>query len=110
MTNLEKRLVSLSNFGICIYHADGHRWIEFCDDFNESFNFEEQLKEYGVALNNKIYGTLSDALDIIDRCLCIMGKGTLLDNFWMDEEDIVGSFGFDDSRIDRVEKNKGGLY
>lgn len=110
MTNLEKRLVTLSNMGICIIHRDGHRWIESIQGFGEDFDLHEELKNNGISLNNKIYGTLSDALDIIDKCLLKMGHNSLLESFWMDEEDIIGTFGNDDSRIDFVEKGKGGLY
>ena len=108
LTTLEKRLVVANNLGIIITHADGHRWIE--SHKIGCFDFDAKLKADGISLNNKIYGSLEDALDIIDECLKMMCLLTLEDNFWGDESDILGSDGLDKSRIDIVKYGEGGLY
>lgn len=109
MTDLEKRLIVLSHLGITIEHCNGHRYI-YCRE-TEDFDFDRILNLNGVSLNNKIYGTLLDALDIIDYCLVKCNCKTLLDNFWFDEFDISGDRKrpFDSSRVDLVERGKGGL-
>ena len=109
MTSLEKRLIVLSNLGIRIEHKDGHRWIE--DEATEYFHFDYILKKHGILLNNKIYGSLEDALDIIDHCLINMGKGSLEEMYYYDDHEILRTEEeIDKSRIDFVEKGKGGLF
>ena len=107
MTQLEKRLIVLSQLGIRIEHRDGHRWIEYTP--SDTFDFEHMLKMDGILLNNKIYGTLEDALNIIDRCLTRCNVKTLLENFWYEEREIIGEGIFDETRIDYVEQGQGGL-
>ena len=108
LTDLEKRLISLSNLGIIIEHSSGHRWIYSKD--TESFDFNLELEKHGVCLNNKIYGSLIDTLDIIDKCLELIGHKSLLESYWMDIEDILFKHTFDESRIDVREPNNGGIY
>lgn len=109
MTSLEKRLITAMNIGITIEHMDGHRWIQSHE--TEYFNFDLELSKNGIALNNKIYGTVEDALDIIDYCLMLMGKKKLEDGCWFHIDDIIGTYkGFDMSRITITENGKGGVF
>lgn len=107
LTDLEKRLIVLSHLGITVNYADGHRWIYAIEGSGYDFNYE--LKKHGIMLNNKIYGSLSSALDIIDRCLELMGHKSLLESFFMDEYDILIPHRLDNTRIDIVGTNEGGL-
>lgn len=109
LTNLEKRLIAAMDYGIRIKSKDGHRWIECSDvDLYNFDSFDAFLQEHGILLNNKIYGTYEDALDLIDKCFVMGGHKTLLESFWQDDDDVKGFLNQSD-RIDRREKGKGGL-
>lgn len=66
---LTKRLLACSQLGIVIGCADGHRWIQ-CMTGAHGFNLEDAFKEKFTRLfNNKVYGSLADALNYIDFLL-----------------------------------------
>ena len=112
MTNLEKRLVALSHLGINITHESGHRWIE--SNENSDFDFHEYLNKTGIILNNKIYGGVEDALNVIDACFKQNSDDTLLEFFekYIEEEACKQYYetAQEQNRIDLVEKGQGGLY
>jgi len=99
------RLATASNLGITIEHADGHRWIRSRP--TNWFDFDEVLRERGVLLNNKIYGSVEAALDTIDAALRLCGHKTLEENCWFSDD--IYSSGHDESRITKVSTGKGGL-
>jgi hypothetical protein len=96
-------LYSASKLGIFITEADGHYWINCCDV--DQFNFNKVLHEFGVLVNNKIYEGPLQALSVINKALKLCGYEEGLD-VNLDE---FGSPKLDESRIDIVEKGKGGL-
>jgi hypothetical protein len=109
LTDFEKRLITAMDYGIRIESRDGHRWIECSDvDLHNFYSFDAFLRRHGILLNNKIYGTYEDALDLIDKCFVMAGHKTLLESFWQDDDDVKGCLNQKD-RIDKVEKGGGGL-
>ncbi len=107
MSDLEKRLISAMAMGIRIEFQDGHRWI--ISEPTEYFDFDNELCKHGIKINDKIYGGLIQALDIIDECLLKMDKETLLEMYWY-PDDYITSIHEPHNRIDIVSDNSGGLY
>ena len=99
---LAKRLLAANQLGIYIKSADGHRWLvtgcppqqtstcEASSELMES-NFNATLQEQGIFVNNKVYGSFSEALDIIETALRKYNgnKKGLLDIF---NEDVSNNF------------------
>lgn len=109
MTDLEKRLVALSSLGIWIEHADGHRWIRSAETYND-FSYHDLLESHGIAVNNKIYGGVEEALDVVDRSLELVKAASLLTQFErMGEESVTARSVCAESRIHITKIGKGGL-
>lgn len=110
-TYRERRLIAAMSLGIHIEFQDGHRWIEAADFLDGDVGFSGRLKAYGLLLNNKIYGGVDEALDVIDEALKAMDDKTLAERFnaYFDEEEhVTGRSSYSD-RVDMVEPGKGGL-
>mgnify|MGYP003558735722 CR=1 FL=1 len=103
--NLFKRLLVMNHRGIYLQSADGHIWIK--NDPESDYPLADELTN--VMLNNKIYGGIVQAVDTFDEALRIQGLPSLLEMF---DEDVLfmGRGGVDESRIDKVESGKGGMY
>jgi hypothetical protein len=104
--NLFKRLLMLNQKGVYLNGADGHVWIEA----DEEADYPLQLKN--VAVNNKIYGGVIQAIDVMDVALRMDGQPDLMDtwNEWGKDVLFLGRGEFDKSRIDMVDDERGGLY
>jgi len=107
---LSERLLACMQLGITLHGADGHIWIEIDKNIDEYHTFEHMLVDNGISLNNKIYGGILEALDTIDECLKIDSADFNLEEFYNPDIQFLGEPGPDMSRIDMVEKGKGGLY
>lgn len=114
MSDLEKKLIILSYLGITIEHADGHRWIEYHETIN-GFSFDKELKEHGLLLNNKIYGGVLQAINVIDRAIYYMWEMDLLEFYnkiFLSQNygvEINWDSGHEDNRIKITETGEGGL-
>lgn len=104
--NLFKRLLMLNQRGVYLQGRDGHVWIE-----NDS-EIEYPFVLHSVMVNNKIYGGVIQAIEVIDEALQIDGQGSLIDEWEKHGVHVLnlGYGGVDKSRIDKVSKGKGGLY
>jgi hypothetical protein len=110
LTSLEKVLMVISAHGIWIEHKDGHRWIE-CNPEPELTNFDEDLREAGVLLNNKIYGGVYEAIYVLNEAWKrVYGMSIVaeFEKYWEKEWD-VELYKTDHKRITLVEEGKGGL-
>lgn len=110
ITRREKRLIAAMCHGVYIDHRDGHRWIE-CDRDKE-YNLHEMLRREGVMLNNKIYGGVDEALDVIDQALTSADFLSLEHDFdaSFDAGDVECRSLYADSRVDTVLKGTGGVF
>ena len=111
MTNYEKmfkQLFVLNDSGIYLTIDSGHTWIENTDESSAN----RHLMEAGISVNNKIYGGIAQALDVMDEALQRAGCSSLVEVFDMMESDgyVIGKGGIDESRIDKTNKNEGGMY
>lgn len=77
LTDLEKKLIALSSLGICIQHADGHRWIVCLDEWQDVHNNSSfsELHDF----NSKVYGSVYAAIQYIDYILSRDNKTSLLE-------------------------------
>lgn len=109
MESLSKRLLALGQLSCWLEGTDGHIWIMSEDDIS-TLNFI--LKKSGIALNNKIYGGVLEALDTIDECLRLSNEKTLEEKFdeWIESALFLGDPGIGESRIDRVKSGEGGIF
>ena len=107
---LGKRLIVAMDLGIMFRAEDGHIWIE-SDNGESGFEmlFTRLLSEFGIELNNKIYGGILEALDTIDECFRMMWKPSLLEQYAPERHFLGTKRGPDMSRIKRVEPGEGGL-
>jgi hypothetical protein len=81
MDTFTKQLLSCSQLGIEISVADGHRWITANESIH-GFNLEEAyFEKTGKYFNNKVYGSIYDALKRVDEILNESGRPTLLEYF-----------------------------
>ena len=75
------RLLALMQYGINITHSDGHRWIEIdytcCTD--DADRLQKKLKETGLIVYAKVYGSYEEALDRVDNLLVAVGLEKLAD-------------------------------
>lgn len=104
-----KRLVALSAHGIYITHGDGHRWIE-CQETDRGYSYDEELRKNGILVNNKIYGGVIEAIDVVDKTMKEMYGYSLLewyDDFINEEWDMLYKWG--GKRIENTDKGSGGL-
>jgi hypothetical protein len=79
LTDLEKQLIVLSAHGIYITHEDVHRWINSVPQ--EAYDYEKELDAHGILVNNKIYGGVKEAVEVINATWLIMYDETLVDTF-----------------------------
>jgi hypothetical protein len=110
LTKLEKQLIAMSHLGIRIEIADGHRWIR--SEETDDFYFHQELEKAGVLLNNKMYGGLVEAIQVIDRCMCLLRRPLLEDYFnsVFDKDDVYSTSSDNgSSRIDIGDMGDGGL-
>lgn len=107
MTDLEKRLVALSDYGIVIHHNSGHRWLE-CVDI-DGYNFSDELRKHGIYVNNKIYGGVLECLDVIDRALVLMKQDLLLQHFENNGLKVEGRSDYAQNRVELTNGSWGGL-
>ena len=78
MTQLEKRLIVAMDLGITIQHMDGHRYV-LCTDYER--DFMANAARAGCSFYGKVYGSLVDALDLIDFVRARMGQKSLEETF-----------------------------
>lgn len=109
LTDLEKQLIVLSAHGIYITHQDGYRWIERSP--LEYYNYDEELSEHGIMVNNKIYGGVKEAIAVVDETWKMMYGETLVETF---DYAYYARFDIDPAnaehgRITKVEPGHGGL-
>ena len=109
MTDLEKRLIVLSSYGLVILHMDGHRWLYQMDGMDDYFDFNAECKKHGISINTKFYGGIVEVLDVIDRALEMMGQKSLLDSYWFDDAELLAHSKYGYNRIDREPVGRGGL-
>jgi len=75
MKNYEKmfkQLFMLNQGRVYLHLADGHTWIAY--DENAEHSIEAVLRVAGIAVNNKIYGGIAEALDTMDEALQKAGQ------------------------------------
>lgn len=104
--NLFKRLLMLNQIGVYLKGAHGHVWIELDEEAEYHLEFKQ------VAVNNKIYGGVIEAIDVMDEALRRDGQPSLMDTWeeWGKDVLFLGKGGVDESRIDEVQSGRGGLY
>ena len=109
LTDLEKQLIVLSAHGIYITHQDGHRWIERSP--LEYYDYDKELAEHGLMVNNKIYGGVKEAIAVVDETWQIMYGGTLVETFddMYDARVDIDPADAEHGRITKVEPGHGGL-
>jgi len=105
--NLAKRLLSFMAMGGHLESDSGHIWIYSEDD--EDRYFDSVVKKAGVSVNNKIYGGVLEALNVVDKALEYAGHPSLLDQ-WDEDYMFLGEDTFRENRLDRCAKGTGGLY
>ena len=77
---LAKRLLAANQLGVSIKSADGHRWLVVgcppcqtttCEASCELMecHFNAALQKQGINVNSKVYGSITEALDIIETAL-----------------------------------------
>ena len=102
---LFKMLLAMNQYGVYLFGRDGHVWIEQAE-------VDHPLTFDTIAVNNKIYGGVVEAIQTLNEALIRDGQDGLID--WWDEwvKDVLflGDGGVAESRIDRVSKGKGGIY
>ncbi|MFH0938196.1 MAG: hypothetical protein V1899_02810 [Planctomycetota bacterium] len=110
MDTLARRLLALGQMGAYLVGMDGHIWIEQDENFDNE-GLAGILRDGGVALNNKIYGGVLEALDTIDEALrrAKYVYPTLLQNY---DEDILflGETGIGQNRIEVGSPGDGGIF
>jgi hypothetical protein len=101
-----KRLLMMNQMGIYITAADGHNWIELDEECDYHVDFER------IDLNNKIYGGVLQAIDTFDDALMADGQDTLMKRWeeYGKDQFRFSKVGPDPSRIEEVDKGKGGIF
>ena len=120
--SLAKRLLAANQNGLYVKQADGHRWIvsgcppwEACDDSCELMECPvlSALRDKGVSINSKVYGSVVEALDIIDLALKKVGYASLMETyecmFGQDAQDVFQPSGDIEDCITAVHAGEGGL-
>ena len=121
-----RRLVAAMQMGVHIECQDGHRWIELTKGERHPFDADENplmeiLKDAGVSLNNKIYGSHRHALKVIDDALLMANAPTLLERYYQRyrdkdkgsealDDEVFGEPFEDHHRLDGSTPGKGGVY
>lgn len=113
MTNYEKmfkQLFVLGNGGVYLELADGHTWISY--DENAEHSIEVILRNNGIAVNNKIYGGIAEALDTMDEALQKAGQPSLVQQYDELVQDFyfIGKGGAGSNRIEKVNPLHGGIF
>jgi len=67
INDLTKRMLAAMNLGVYLKPADGHIWIHA--DYDLEYGLAEILKSKKITINNKIYGGVLEALNVIDLAL-----------------------------------------
>ena len=110
LTDFEKQMVVLSAHGIYIEHQDGHRWINSTP--LEYYDYDKDLAEHGIMVNNKIYGGVKEAIEVINETWRMMYSESLVESFdgRFDEEwDVNCCRDEPGNRITLTPKGRGGL-
>lgn len=102
-----KRLLALNQLGCWLRGEDGHIWIEYERD-EDSCLLARILSEGGISINNKIYGGVLEALNVVDAALQRAGHHKLIDTY-CSEVSFLGEDTLDESRIIEVEKGNPGI-
>jgi hypothetical protein len=77
MDSFTKRIIAAMAHGISIEHGDGHRWICPQPSVHDFELFEDMHSLTGIYPSGKVYGSVADALDIIDAMLAHLGRQSL---------------------------------
>lgn len=102
-----KRLLVMNDYGVYLKGADGHIWIELDQEAEYPHKFNS------IALNNKIYGGVLEAIDTFDAALVEDGQLSLIAQWELWGKDVMfygNKIGADLSRIDRVKSGQGGIF
>jgi len=83
---LARRLLAAMQAGVCIHNQDGHRWImvgisDGCPECGQVDLLGDIFKEHGILVNSKIYGSVTEALDVLDEALAMCGEKPLIARF-----------------------------
>lgn len=100
-----KRLLVMNDYGVFLKGNSGHIWIEQSEDFPSPFD--------SIALNNKIYGGVFEAIDTFDAALVADGQLSLINQWELWGKDVMfygNKIGEDKSRIDKVKSGQGGIF
>lgn len=106
-----KQLVICNMMGVYIEEQDGHRWIRYNE--NDLSNFIKDLEKQGISINSKVYGGFREALGIINYAFKKMYNISLEDFYNKRVNERYDIFNVDSiivDRVDKVKKEKGGIY
>ena len=106
------RLIAAMQLGICIRDQDGHRWLEAATDDDyppDESRFNYLLRTNGVSVNDKIYGSYLEALQVVDDALEMAKQPSLLECYRQrfDTSEDLEIFSLPNPHHSRVDKAQG---
>lgn len=100
-----KRLLVMNDYGVFLKGNSGHIWIQLSEDFPSPFD--------SIALDNRIYGGVFEAIDTFDAALVADGQLSLIAQWELWRKDVMfygRNIGAAPGRITKVKSGQGGIF